>query len=352
MQALKFFLILVLFVGATALGFYARLFREQITAAAGNSEASNLLAAQVYKKVAKQFESADLRLKKEEQSYTLLFVGDMMLSRKIDYLMNEFDDFHYPFLKVDEILRSADFTFGNLESPISVRGKNQGSKFSFRADPRAVEGLKFAGFDMVSLANNHIWDWGVEALADTVSILGANGIKSVGAGRNYDEANNPVVAEIGNTKVAFLSYTTLYPKNLFATANRAGVSSFNLENIKKTIKETNSQVDLVVVSLHWGDEYQLRSSPSQQGIAHALIEAGADLIVGHHPHVAQELERYKDGWILYSLGNFIFDQYLWDETKKGLIVKVTIQDKKISSLELKTVKLNGTFQPYIEGVSN
>ena len=322
--------------------------REEFDLASRNLETAALLSAEISKKFTAQLQTAVPETQKEKKSYTLIFVGDIMLSRKIDKLMNESRDFRFPFLKISETLRSADFTFGNLEGPISDRGRNQGSKFSFRVDPEAVEGLKFAGFDMVSLANNHILDWGVEALAQTVSILHANGIKSVGAGRNYTEANNPVFAEIGNTKIAFFAYTNFYPENLLATENRGGVSSFNLEEIKANIKNARSRTDLVVVSLHWGDEYKLRSSPTQQGIAHALIEAGADLIVGHHPHVAQEVERYKDGWILYSLGNFVFDQYLWDETKKGLMAKVTLEDKKISSLELKTVKLNGTFQPYIE----
>lgn len=274
-----------------------------------------------------------------DKNVTLLFVGDVMLSRGIEAIVKKYGrgDWRYPFLNVAETIQTADLVFGNLEGPISSRGKNQGSEYSFRAQPEAVEGLKFAGFDVLSLANNHIIDWGPEALADTIEILKANGIHPVGAGRDRREANEPLVVKVKNTKLAFLAYTTLFPK------------SFELERVKAKIKEikTSKLADLIILSLHWGEEYAKQPSAEQIAIGHKLIEAGADLIVGHHPHVVQEMEYYKGGWIAYSLGNFVFDQNFDEATSRGLMLKVIVQNKEIKGVEEILIKFTKTFQPHL-----
>ena len=288
-----------------------------------------------------------------------MFVGDIMLSRGITKQIEKYQDNRYPFLKIASTTQSADLTFGNLEGPISSRGRNQGSIYSFRAKPEAVEGLKFAGFDILSLVNNHIWDWGKEALEDTIDILKENEIEPVGIDRNYEEANAPVIFEINLqtsdipkindnirmsdvqrlnwdigspkiesyiTKIAFLAYTNLYPNSFKANGNSAGISDFDIEKIKNEIKylKESQTADIVVISFHWGEEYQTRSNKTQQNIAHGLIEAGADLIVGHHPHIIQEIEQYQDCWIAYSLGNFVFDQSFSEETMRSLIDRKSV----------------------------
>ena len=281
--------------------------------------------------------------------YTLVFVGDAMLSRGVDYMVQKYGagDFRYPFLKIADELQKVDFLFGNLEGPISERGADQGSIYSFRANPKVVAGLQFVGFDAMSVANNHIFDWGRDALVDTLSVLAINGIKPVGAGRNYADANTPVRFVLHDTRFTLFSYTNLYPKSLEATADRPGISSFDLERAKERIRAVRSEADIVIVSFHWGEEYQTHSNALQQKIARTLIDAGADLIVGHHPHVVQEIEQYKGGWIMYSLGNFVFDQNFSDDTRKGLMAKVTVRDKKIERLEPIEIKFTNTFQPYI-----
>ncbi len=303
----------------------------------------------------------------QEKTTTLSFVGDIMLSRGVANQIKKHQDYNWPFLKIASTTQEADLVFANLEGQISSRGVNQGSVYSFRVSPELVEGLKFAGFDVLSLANNHIFDWGSEALTDTINILKNNGIEPVGAGKNYQEANSPVIKEInGSThsansgqagspqvKIAFLAYTNLYPKSLYADENSAGISDFDLEKIKSKIEEINGSTsslqaktaDIIIISLHWGDEYQTQSNINQQDIAHQLIEAGADLIVGHHPHVVQEIEQYQNGWIAYSLGNFVFDQNFSKETMEGLILKVIIKNKKISEITPLKIKINNAFQP-------
>lgn len=293
---------------------------------------------------------------KQAREVTLLFVGDVMLARGVQTQMRKRNDFSYPFRRIAPTLRDADFVFGNLEGPISSRGANQGSEYSFRADPRAVRGLKFAGFDAMSLANNHIWDFGVPAFLDTIDILKGKGIRAVGAGRDVEEANEPAILEIpwkynGNAmeilRVAIFAYTNLYPSGLVAGEDSPGVSDFQLERIRKDIRAIRNQVDLVVVSYHWGEEYVSEPNEERRLLARAIIDAGADLIIGHHPHVTQKLEKYKKGWIAYSLGNFVFDQNFSEETMKGEMLRVILRGGKISRVDKVPVRISETFQPYV-----
>lgn len=144
-----------------------------------------------------------------------------------------------------------------------------------------------------------------------------------------------------------MGYTTFYPKTLQAKGALSGISQLDLEKVREKIKEIQAKNDIIVISMHWGEEYKLRSNFQQQKLGRALIDAGADLIVGHHPHVIQEIEKYKHGWIAYSLGNFIFDQWFSEETMQGLILEVKIKDKNIAALNPIKVKLTKTFQPEI-----
>jgi poly-gamma-glutamate capsule biosynthesis protein CapA/YwtB (metallophosphatase superfamily) len=276
---------------------------------------------------------------------SVLFVGDIMLSRGVEWKIRENNDYRYPFLEVREVLQGADIAFGNLEGPISLRGTNQGSEYSFRADPKVIEGLNFAGFDVLSLANNHILDWGANALNDTIELLSKNSIDTVGAGASYDMANKPVIRKVGNTRIAFLAYTDLYPDSFIATNENSGISDFDLEKIKKVIEELKNNADVIVISIHFGEEYSSEPSQYQINIARSLVDYGADAIVCHHPHVIQETELYKNGFIAYSLGNFVFDQSFSNETKSGLVIRLNIKNKNIIDMEKLEVRISDSFQP-------
>jgi len=286
-------------------------------------------------------------LNKENSEIKLLFVGDIMLSRTVGDIMAKKNDWKYPFLEMADFLRSADLTVGNLEGPISSRGVNQGSIYSFRADPQAAEGLLYSGFDVLSIANNHILDWGRTALSDTIGVLNDVGIAAVGAGHNFEEANAPRVIEIRGVKIAFLAYTDLYPQSLWATETQGGVSAPTLENIKKFISIARDQADVVILLWHWGEEYETASRSREQAIARALIDAGADIIVGHHPHVVQEVEEYNGGYIAYSLGNFVFDQNFSEDTRRGRALKIILRNGKIFKTEEVEVKFTSDFQPFL-----
>lgn len=277
---------------------------------------------------------------------TFVAVGDIMLSRAVGRRIASSSDPRFPFLLAAPFLRDADITFGNLEGPISARGADRQNLYSFRADPKTVEGLAYAGFDMLSLANNHMLDWGPDALIDTAELLRREGMRPVGAGANALAANTPAIFEKNGITFGLFAYSTIFP-NTPATDMEPGLSLFSLASATHVVRELARTTDVVIVSFHWGEEYALQSRAEEQEIAHALIDAGADLIVGHHPHVAQEIERYNGGWIAYSLGNFVFDQYFSEETMRGLAIRAHIRAGSIAKLDLFTVQLNSNFQPAV-----
>ncbi len=279
------------------------------------------------------------------KSATMLFVGDVMLSRSVGDYMQKLGDFAYPFRGIADTLREADLTFANLESPVSARGVNVGSKYSFRADPRVMEGLQYAGIDVVSLANNHIWDYGREAFLDTMKHLREGGIEYVGAGHTAQEAHQGVMRRVGDADVVILAYTNLISARVAATDTEPGVAYLNTDQMVHDVANADARGDIVVVSFHWGDEYQQQHNVQQERIAMAAIDAGADLIIGHHPHVIQEVKQYRDGWIAYSLGNFIFDQTFSEETMRGLALRVTLNGSRISAVESLSISISRQYQP-------
>jgi len=274
-----------------------------------------------------------------QSSITLMFVGDIMLSRQIGDRMQKENDWKWPFLKIADALKETDILFGNLEGPISDKGKNIGSIYSFRADPKAIEGLNFAGFDVLSVANNHMFDWGREALEDTFARFKEAGINYVGGGLNKTEAHSPVIKEIKGAKIAFLAYCSEGSEYWEAAADRSGIAWLKEENLKKDIENAKTLADLVIVSMHFGEEYQQKPNSSQKYFARLAIDSGADLVVGHHSHVLQPIEEYKQGFIAYSLGNFVFDQPFSPQTKESTVLKVIIENPSISSGQVAKIKI-------------
>lgn len=276
----------------------------------------------------------------------MVLVGDIMLSRAIGKLAANKADDTFPFVTTAEVLRSADIAFANLESPISSRGIQSGNKYSFRADPQTVDGLVAAGFDVVSVANNHIWDYSEDAFSDTLSVLKKNGIMPVGGGETHSEAHAPKIITVGKTRVAFLAYTNLVPAWLDEEAAAPAVARYDDDILKADITHASELADVVIVSFHWGEEYETKHNTAQERVARLAIDVGADLVVGHHPHVVQEVEEYGGGYIAYSLGNFVFDQNFSEDTARGLALFVTLRDGKIAEVNKKAVAFTGDYQPY------
>jgi poly-gamma-glutamate synthesis protein (capsule biosynthesis protein) len=291
-------------------------------------------------------QSMEVSYIEKEEPIEILFVGDIMLSRGVAYQTEQHGgDGKYPFEGTAEVLRSADITFGNLEGPLSDKGVDQRHLYSFRADTKMLDGLTYAGFDVLSLANNHIGDWGVEALSDTALRLKAAGIDPVGVGQTIQDAHEPAVRYVDGKRIAFLAYTNLLPGRFVATDATPGATYFSLEGIIEDISKAKEHADIVVVSLHWGEEYETEPRAYQIEWGHMLIDMGADIIVGHHPHVVQPVERYNSGIIIYSLGNFVFDQNFSKETMRGMAVSVSIDDEDALSYEAHEVLISSQFQP-------
>lgn len=291
--------------------------------------------------------SLEQHQQKQPDVYTIVFAGDVMLDRGVGWYVDRYGagDWRFPWRFVVDQLSSADLVFLNHEGVMSDVGQDAGGVYSFNFPIDALDGLLFAGVDVVSLANNHSFDWGGVALCDTRRRLYAHGIGVVGAGCSYDEANAPYVHVFDDgSSVGFLGYTSFYP-NGAADAVHPGISDYTLENMQRSIVALRESVDAVFVSLHWGEEYQSRSNAEQRRVGRALIDAGAVAVIGHHPHVIQEVEEYNDGWIFYSLGNFIFDQYFSAETMEGLVVFVSVQGGKVVSVDTKKALLNTHYQP-------
>jgi poly-gamma-glutamate synthesis protein (capsule biosynthesis protein) len=206
------------------------------------------------------------------------------------------------------VLRKADLAIGNLECSVSRRGKPAHKRYTFRADPRTVAALAEAGFDVITLANNHSADYGPAALSDTLAAAGDAGIAVVGAGEDADHARQPVIIESGEppAKIAVLGFSNMRPAYFYAGPDRPGTNPANRDAISETVSAARRQADIVIVLFHWGNERSPSPSPIERQLAHTAADAGADLVVGHHPHVLQGFERRGHTLIAYSLGNFLF----------------------------------------------
>lgn len=271
---------------------------------------------------------------------TLIFSGDVMLSRVVNQKMEKYGDWAWPFKNIASTTAAADLAIINLESPFTISDNHlvKTGSFSFNADPRSIEGLKLAGVDVAALANNHMTNQGAKGISDTKKILSNNNIDSVGAGLNSTEARQSVIKEVNGIKFGFLSYA--YPDdNSVANETKAGITGMSLEKMTTDIKALKPQVDNVIILMHAGTEYVNKPNRQQTDFAHAAIDAGADLIVGHHPHWVQTTEIYKGKPILYSLGNLIFDQMWSLETREGALARIIFKDKIIDRIEIIPVSI-------------
>lgn len=209
---------------------------------------------------------------------------------------------------VSSVLRGDDLTIANLECAVSRRGAPADKQFTFRAAPRVLAGLRVGGIDAVSIANNHSLDYGRVALRDTMANLRRAGIAFAGAGEDLAEAGRPAFLNANGQTVALVAATRVLPTTAWrAGPRRAGLAgAYDPGPVLREIRAARTAADLVIIYLHWGKERALRPSPYQRTLARQCIDAGADLVVGAHPHVLQGFEYYRGRLIAYSLGNFVF----------------------------------------------
>jgi poly-gamma-glutamate capsule biosynthesis protein CapA/YwtB (metallophosphatase superfamily) len=293
----------------------------------------------------------------DQEKIDVLLTGDIMLGGNLDDLLCK-EGFDFPFKPLSSCYTVADIVFGNLEAPLSCDGVPQKNKILLHQNSRAPVGLKDAGYDILSIANNHIMDYGEDALIKTIDILEEHGLGYVGAGADISQATKPVEFLRKGVKISFLAYasSTSDESNPLISAgeHNAGVALLDIRNIKEDINALRKEhADIIAVSLHWGLDRYHYPLPEQIGWAHEIIDAGANIIIGHHSHCLQAVEIYKKGIIAYSLGNFVFGDFLlpngnmniWTKRNRATaLLRVTIAKEGVMDYEIIPVFVNGNGQ--------
>jgi poly-gamma-glutamate capsule biosynthesis protein CapA/YwtB (metallophosphatase superfamily)/outer membrane protein assembly factor BamB len=274
----------------------------------------------------------------------LVAVGDIMLSRTVEERTEVYGS-TYPFKAVAELVRGADIAIGHLECPLTVIGDPIDKRFLFRADPRHAEALAWAGFDVMNLASNHVLDFGQEGFEQTLEALQGAGLSYVGAGRSSAEAHGPLVQEIKGRRIAFLGYAAARWKGSDEVPTSEQISFAELATIREDVQRAKQLADLVVVIMHLGTEYQLPPDEEQLAVSRAAIDAGACLVIGHHSHVVQGTEAYGEGFIAYSLGNFVFDIDTLEGAREGAILRVLLGESRVEAVDLIPVRIMDDVQP-------
>lgn len=280
--------------------------------------------------------------KQSELAYNrLLFAGDVMFSRAVRREMLAAHDFALPFHKLAPLTAAADITFVNLESPFSDRGPYYDSGLIFHAPPDAIAGLQVAGVTIASTANNHARDCGPHGVEFTVNWLRSHGIVPLGSSESEALTHQGVVLVRHGVRFGFLGYTFDQQNgNWHDTDPRIAMADPQV--VCRDVAALRKRADIVIVSMHHGIEYMPKPSKAQIAFAHSAIDAGATLVIGHHPHVIQPQENYRGRWIFYSLGNFVFDQYQREATQHGEIVEIAFLGTKILAIHVMPVKITPT----------
>jgi len=273
-------------------------------------------------------------------------VGDIMLAGKgsVTFSRRGYD---YPFAGTSSILKNGGITVGNLEAPLARTGREfKEKKFRFKTGPQAAAALKRAGFSILTLANNHILDFGSSGLRETLRHLDRQGILHSGAGETLAAARREALVTSNGVKIAFLAYSLTFPPDFYAGDGRAGTAPGYRPYYLEDIARARGVADYVVVSFHWGEEKSILPKSYQVTAAHRAVDAGADLVLGHHPHVLQGIERYKNAVIFYSLGNFAFGS-LSSSSDRSVIARITLDNgvKEVELIPLNVLNSEVHFQP-------
>lgn len=274
------------------------------------------------------------------QRLRVSLVGDLMLGGRAQAVLAR-EGYDYPFLNTREEFAASDIVLANLEGPLTDHTQPLLDKqYVFRSPAKYVApAMRQAGINMVSLANNHALDYGARGLRDTVVALERSQIGYFGAGEDLAAARSSTIRVIGGFRIGFLGYSLTFPEAFWATSTRAGTAFGHQQHIRQDIAALVSQVDLIVVSFHWGRERTAVLRDYQPKLAHAAIDAGAHLVVGHHPHIPQAVERYRHGIIFYSLGNYAFGSYS-PHVSFGLLAHVEASTAGLESAEIIPININ------------
>jgi poly-gamma-glutamate synthesis protein (capsule biosynthesis protein) len=292
---------------------------------------------------------------------TVTVVGDVMLGRRVGAAMAASGDFAAPLRPMAQRLAAADVTIANFEATLSRDGAPTQGGDSFAADPRVVEGLRLAGVDVLSLANNHVGDWGSRALVRTVRAVREMGLQPVGAGRSLAQARRPAIVDVGGVRVGVLA-TDSIGESPAAGRDRPGTNRIDmpprtgpldraaLRRVLGDIERIRRDVDLLLVLPHWGTQYTHVAEPVQRRVGRAMVGAGADLVVGGHPHWVQGVQVVdpeRGAMVVHSLGNFVFDMDFMRRTQEGVILEALAWDGDLKAIEFVPYVIGADFAPRV-----
>jgi len=283
------------------------------------------------------------------EGLTIYAVGDIMPSEKASPFVKKYGH-GYPYEKTRKLLRTGDIVIGNLETPLTTSDSAvEGKQYVFKSAPETAAALKEAGLTHLTLANNHIMDYGPEGLGSTIKHLESEGLRATGAGKNIKEARRPDLLTVKGKKIALLAYSNTFPETYYANKDKPGTAPGYASFVKADVSMAREISDFVITSFHWGAELMENPKDYQRELARLAIDSGADLVLGHHPHILQGIEFYKEGVIFYSLGNFSFAAYS-KNAKESIIAKITTGEKGIVAVEAIPINVDNFevhFQPEI-----
>lgn len=276
---------------------------------------------------------------------SLIFVGDIMVAETPGELIARGED---PFQPFAALLSSHDVRIGNLECVVATTGTAEEKPYTFRADPRTLPVLK-RHFDAVSLANNHSGDFGKAAFAEQLALMDKAGLPYFGGGRDATAAHAPWIVERNGVRIALLGYVEFKPRSFEADASRPGVAwSGEDDDVIEDIVAARRvhRADIVIPFMHWGWEDEPDPSPRLRAFARRMIDAGADMVVGGHPHVTQGAEYYRGKPIIYSLGNFLFNGFDTPATTTGWVLSARVDRTGVVDWRTHVARLDANGVPH------
>ena len=284
-------------------------------------------------------------------TWELVVGGEIIYGRGVQERVEKYGDPARPFAKVRDILRHADLAIATLEAPLSGdKNKYCDTCMTFVGNETYVSGIVASGIRAVSLAANHIGDAGPAGVTDSTRVLAAAGIASFGAGANEEAARRPAILTTPGGRLALLAYADVPPEAYRATATRPGYAALIHDEkgyaaVRADIAAARRLADIVIVVAHWGVEYEDQPRPWVVNAAHMMVDAGADVVMGDHPHWVQSVEIYAGHYIAYSVGNFVFDQMWSTETRQGSLHRLFFDGTRLTSVRIVPTLLEDWHQP-------
>ena len=300
---------------------------------------------------ARAAESTATTLATNHSTVSLVFAGDIVLDDAAGALIERGGD---PFEAFAPLFRTADIRLGNLECVVATTGTAASKNYTFRAHPRSLPVLK-RHFDAVALANNHSGDYGREAFAEMLELLKAQGLGQFGGGHNLKEAHTPLIIDRKGLRIALLGYNEFMPRSFEADTNAPGSAWSEDEQVVADIRAARHvhKADLVIPVMHWGWENELTANARQRQLARAMIDAGADAVIGGHPHVTQDIEHYRGKLIIYSVGNFVMKETDNANQRRAWVLRLELDKAGVARMDtvVAQIDMNGIPTPNLDATS-